>query len=97
MLATIARRVPVMATRDGSWQDSCAWPFSTLISTSAGLAIDSVPFGPLTPTLSAWTFSSTPFGRVIGFLATRDMCVTPLGHEAQDFTADALLARLRIG
>src|SRR5690606_13344390 len=77
--------------------DSCAWPFSTLIWTSAGLAIDSVPFGPLTLTLSAWTFSSTPLGRTIGFLATRDMFVTPLGHEAQDFTVDALLARLRVG
>src|SRR5690606_7701383 len=97
MFATIARRVPVMAMRSGSLVDSCAWPFSTLISTSAGLAIDSVPFGPLTLTVSAWTFSSTPFGRAIGFLATRDMFATPLGHEAQDFTADALLARLRVG
>src|SRR5690606_7262829 len=97
MLATIERRVPVMAIRSGSAFDSCAWPFSTLIWTSAGLAIDSVPFGPLTLTLSAWTFSSTPLGRTLGFLATRDMFVTPLGHEAQDFTADALLARLRVG
>ena len=72
-------------------------PFSILTSTPAGLAIDRVPFGPLTLTLSAWTFSSTPLGRAIGFLATRDMVVTPLGHEAQDFAADALLARLRVG
>src|SRR5690606_7674935 len=97
MFATIARRVPVMAMRSGSLVDSCAWPSSILISTSDGFAIDSVPFGPLTLTVSAWTFSSTPFGRAIGFLATRDMSATPLGHEAQDFTADALLACLRIG
>src|SRR3546814_11905328 len=84
MLAMIARRVPVMATFSASLVDSCAWPFSILTSMSADLAIDSVPFGPLTLTLSAWTFNSPPFGRAIGFLATRDISMTPLGHEAQD-------------
>src|SRR5690606_6379690 len=97
MLATIARRVPVSAIRAGSFADSDALPSSMFTWISAGLAIDSVPFGPLTLIDSAWAFSSTPLGRAIGFLAMRDMCVTPLGHEAQDFTADALLARLRIG
>src|SRR3546814_393171 len=97
MLAMIARRVPVMATFSASLVDSCAWPFSILTSTSAGLAIDSVPFGPLTLPLSAWTFNSTPFGRAIGFLATRDISMTPLGHEAQAFTADAPLAPPRVG
>src|SRR6478672_7041454 len=97
MLARIARRVPAIGTSIGSLADSTAWPSSTLTSTPAGLAIDSVPFGPLTLTESAWMFSSTPLAMATGFLATRDMFVTPLGHEAQDFTADALLARLRIG
>src|SRR3546814_11459139 len=96
MFAMITRRVPVMATFSASPVDSCAWPFSILTSTSAGLAIDSVPFGPLTLTLSAWTFNSTPFGRAIGFLATLDISMTPLGHEAQDSTAHALLARNRM-
>src|SRR5690606_42134604 len=97
MFATIARRVPVSGTSDGSWADSCAWPSSMTMAIPAGLAIDRVPLGPLTVTFSGWTFSSTPLARAIGFLATRDMVVSPLGHEAQDFTADALLARLRIG
>src|SRR3546814_20160309 len=97
MLAMIARRVPVMATFSASLVDSCAWPFSILTSMSADLAIDSVPFGPLTLTLSAWTFNSPPFGRALGFLATRDISMTPLGHEEQDFTADALLTRPRVG
>src|SRR5690606_4782782 len=57
---------------------------------------DSVPFGPLTMISLAWMFTSTPLGRAIGFLAIRDMSVSSSGHEAQDFTADALLARLRI-
>src|SRR6478672_1256922 len=97
MLARIARRVPAIGTSIGSLADSTAWPSSTLTSTPAGLAIDSVPFGPLTLTESAWMFSSMPFARATGFLATRDMFVTPLGHEAQDLAADALLARLRVG
>src|SRR3546814_17640793 len=97
MLAMIARRVPVMATFSASPVDSCAWPFSILTSMSADLAIDSVPLGPLTLTLSAWTFNSTPFGRAIGFLATRENSMHPLGPDAQDFTAYALRARLRVG
>src|SRR5690606_4673379 len=96
-LATIERRVPVRAMRDGSLAENSALPSSMLTWMSAGLAIDSVPFGPLTLIDSAWALSSTPLGRATGFLAIRDMRVTPLGHEAQDFTADALLARLRIG
>src|SRR5690606_38875837 len=97
MFATIARRVPVSGTSDGSLADSCAWPSSMTMAIPAGLAIDRVPLGPLTVTISGWMFSSTPLARTIGFLATRDMVVTPLSHEAQDFAADALLARLRIG
>ena len=54
-----------------------------------------VPFGPLTLIGFRLDVSSTPLGWATGFLATRDMVVTPLGHDAQDFTADALLARLR--
>src|SRR5690606_1792098 len=97
MLATTERMVPVIATWDGSAGDSSALPSSIRISTPAGLATDSEPFGPLTLTDSASAFSSTPLGRGMGFLAMRDMRVTPLGHEAQDLAADALLARLRIG
>src|SRR5688500_13147023 len=97
MFARMARSVPASGTGEGSSAGTCAVSFSSLMSTSAGLAIDRVPFGPLTLTFSGWTFISMPFARATGFLATRDMCVTPLGHEAQDFTADALLARLRIG
>src|SRR5690606_24006137 len=97
MLATIARSVPVRAMCEGSLAESSALPPSIRTSMPAGLTTDSVPFGPLTLTEPGWAFTSTPFGRGIGFLAMRDMCVTPLGHEAQDFSADALLARLRIG
>src|SRR5688572_12172438 len=97
MFARMARSVPASGTSEGSLADTCAVSFSTLMSTPAGFAIDRVPFGPLTLTFSGWTFISMPFARAIGFLATRDMCVTPLGHEAQDFAADALLARLRVG
>src|SRR5512138_3031341 len=97
MLATIERRVPVRAIWDGSLAENSALPSSMLTWMSAGLGTDSVPFGPLTLIESAWALISTPLGRGMGFLAMRDMRVTPLGHEAQDFTADALLARLRIG
>src|SRR4051812_8800666 len=97
MLARIARSVPAIGTSDGSLDDICAWPSATTTSTPAGLAIDSVPFGPLTLMLSAWTVTSTPLAMATGFLATRDMIVTPLSHEAQDFAADALLARLHVG
>src|SRR5690606_42116788 len=96
MLATIERRVPVSATCAGSLADNCALPSSMLIWMSAGLATDSVPFGPLTLIDSAWALISTPLGSGIGFLAMRDMVLTPLGHDAQDFTADALLSRMRI-
>src|SRR5690606_5768770 len=97
MLATIARRVPVSGTSAGSLADRRALPSSTLISMPAGLATLRVPFGPLTLMVSGWTLSSTPLARATGFLATRDMVVSPLGHDAQDFAADALLARLRVG
>src|SRR5690606_26333873 len=99
MLARMARTVPVMAISDGSAADSTAWPSSMAIFTPAGLASDRVPFGPLAVTLVSWMFSSTPFGRAIGFLATRDMVVVllRLGHVAQDFAADAGVARLLVG
>src|SRR5690606_4302529 len=97
MLATIERRVPVSAIWEASAADRWALPSSMRTSMPAGLATLRVPFGPLTLIDSAWALISTPFGRAMGFLAMRDMCVTPLGHEAQDLAADALLARLRIG
>src|SRR5690606_19187126 len=97
MLATIERRVPASGTSAGSAAESWAWPSSTLTSMASGLSSASLPFGPVTDTAPGWMFSSTPFGRAIGFLATRDMFPAPLGHEAQDLAADALLARLRIG
>src|SRR5690554_2636649 len=97
MLATIERRVPVSAIWEASAADRWALPTSMRTSMPAGLATLRVPFGPLTLIDSAWALISTPFGRAMGFLAMRDMCVTPLGHEAQDLAADALLARLRIG
>src|SRR5690606_3211095 len=97
MLATMERTVPVMAMCSGASGDSCTWPSSTFSSTPAGMAIDRLPFGPLAAIWPSWVFSSTPFGRAIGFLAIRDIAVPPLGHEAQDLAADALLARLRIG
>src|SRR5688572_12209678 len=97
MLARIARRVPVSGISAASSVENTAWPSSTLTAIPAGLTTVSVPFGPLALIESAWTFSSTPLARATGFLATRVMSVPPLGHEAQDFTADALLARLRIG
>src|SRR5688572_32831916 len=93
----MARRVPVSGISAASSVENTAWPSSTLTAMAAGLATDRVPFGPLALIDSAWMFSSTPFGRATGFLATRDMSIPPLSHEAQDFTADALLARLRIG
>src|SRR6476659_2461873 len=97
MLARIARRVPASGTRLSSLADNWALPSSTLTSMPFGLAIDNVPFGPLTLTLSDWMLNSTPLGRAIGFLATRDMCATPLGHEAQDFAAHAFLACAGVG
>src|SRR5690554_1036138 len=97
MLAITERMVPVMAMSAGVAGDSTAWPSSMSSTTPEGMAIDRLPFGPFVATVPSWTFSSTPFGRVIGFLAIRDIAVTPLGHEAQDLAADALLACLRIG
>src|SRR5690606_21152448 len=95
MFATIARRVPVSGTSDSSAADRVATPSATDTSMPSGLSIDRAPFGPLTAMLVGWMFSSTPLPRAIGFLATRDIAVAPLGHEAQDFAADALLARLQ--
>src|SRR5690606_4439618 len=97
MLATIERRVPVSGTSSASLVDRVATPSWTLTSMPSGLAIDRLPFGPFTPTRSAWMLNSTPLATAIGFLATRDMFAAPLGHEAQDLTADALLARLGVG
>src|SRR5690606_4374532 len=97
MLAITERMVPVMAMSDGVAGDSTAWPSSILNSTFEGMAMDSAPLGPLAAMVPSWTLSSTPLGSVIGFLAIRDIVVPPLGHEAQDLAADALLARLRIG
>src|SRR5690606_2212139 len=97
MLAMIERMVPVIAMSLAVAGDTTAWPSSMLNSTPAGMAIDSEPLGPLAAIVPSWVFSSTPFGRAIGFLAIRDIAVTPLGHEAQDLAADALLARLRVG
>src|SRR5690554_692952 len=97
MLAMTERMVPVTAMSAGVAGDSTAWPSSILNSTPAGIAIDRLPFGPLVATVPSWIFSSTPFGRTIGFLAIRDIAVTPLGHEAQDLAADAVLACLRVG
>src|SRR5690625_2217991 len=97
MLSTIDRMVPVIAMSDGCTGASSMVPSSTLMSTPSGRATDRVPFGPLTLISPDWMFTSTPLGRASGFLAIRDMSVSSSGHEAQDFTADALLARLRIG
>src|SRR5690606_30021094 len=97
MLATMERRVPARAICPGSSAENSALPSSIVTWMWAGLAIDSVPLGPLTLISSDCALSSTPLGRATGFLAMRDMRVTPLGHEAQDFAADALLARLRVG
>src|SRR6476661_4412024 len=97
MLARIARSVPAIGTSDASLADICACPFSTTTSTPSGLPIDHVPFGPLTLMLPPWTLISTPLAIATGFLATRAMFVTPLRHEAQDFAADALRARLHVG
>src|SRR5690606_36711098 len=89
--------VPVSGTRLASLVDGEATTSWTLTSIPSGLAIDRMPFGPFTPTRSAWMLNSTPLATAIGFLATRDMFSAPLGHEAQDLTADALLARLGVG
>src|SRR6478672_1973925 len=97
MLATIARRVPVSGTSEASLADSWALPSSMLTSMPTGLTTLRVPFGPFTLINSGCTLSSTPLAMATGFLATRDMVVTPLGHDAQDFTTDALQARLRVG
>src|SRR5688572_19696610 len=97
MLARIARSVPVSGISSALSVENVASPLSTDRLMPAGLAMLRVPFGPLVLIDSAWMLSSTPFGRATGFLATRDISIPPLGHEAQDFTADALLARLRIG
>src|SRR5690606_20857192 len=91
------RTVPVMAIWCGSTGASTTLPSSTLISMPSGRAMDSEPFGPFTLSNASWMVRSTPLGRGIGFLAIRDILFSPSGHEAQDFTADALLARLRIG
>src|SRR5690606_31603327 len=97
MLAMIERIVPVSATLAGAAALRTAWPSSILISTPSGCAIERLPLGPFTVTLPDWMSIWTPLTMTIGLLAIRDMLVTPLCHEAQDFTADALLARLRIG
>src|SRR5690606_31565911 len=97
MFAITERMVPVMARSSGVTGDRVAWPSSTFISTLAGIAIERLPLGPFVVMVPSWIFSSTPFGRAMGFLAIRDIAVTPLGHEAQDFATDALLARLRVG
>src|SRR5580765_233153 len=97
MFASTARAVPANFVVSTSVEASRTSLPLTLISTPAGRANDSVPFGPFTVTASPATFSSTPFGSAIGFLATLDMMILRLHHGADDFAADALRARLRVG
>src|SRR5579883_3335491 len=97
MLASTARAVPASLTASASLAFSCTSLPSTPTSTPAGTANDNVPFGPFTVTASWATLNSTPLGSAIGFLATLDMMVLRLRHGADDFAANALRARLRIG
>src|SRR5262249_37392039 len=98
MFASSARAVPAILVLPASFDFSCTSEPCTPLSTPCGAANCSVPFGPLTVTASLPTLHSTSFGRAIGFFATRDMSISPeSGDGADDFAADALLARLRVG
>src|SRR5215831_14025753 len=60
-----------------------------------------VPFAPLIVTVSAASVAVTPCGKVTGCLATRDIvaissCAPLLRHDANDFAAVALSARLTV-
>src|SRR5690606_39157155 len=68
-----------------------------LMSMPVGRGPFRLPLGPLTWICCSLTDSSTPLGRVIGFFATRDMSIVSLCHDGEDFAAQALLARMRIG
>src|SRR5215471_14108418 len=97
MLASSARAVPAILESPASFDFSCTSEPCTPISTPRGAANCNVPFGPFTVTASLAILHSTPFGNAIGFLATRDIVVLQLRDGADDFAADALLARLRVG
>src|SRR5690554_3311288 len=97
MLLISERSVPAMAQ---SWPDctpSWTLPLSMLMSMPVGRGPFRLPLGPLTWICCSLTDSSTPLGRVIGFFATRDMSIVSLCHDGEDFAAQALLARMRIG
>src|SRR5882724_1111329 len=99
MLATSARMVPDMASAwlelPSALHTSCSPSFSTATLGSAARAM--VPSGPLIEIWPAATLTSTPLGSAIGYLAMRDMGVRSSGHDAEDFAADAVGARLAVG
>src|SRR5262245_20333390 len=68
---------------------------SCLNAMPGGSAWRSLPFGPCTSTAPSDTCTLTPAGIGMGFLPIRDMVNSP--DVAEDFAADALLARLAAG
>src|SRR5262249_33419011 len=106
MLATSARMVPDMASAwfesPSALMTSCSPSFFTSTFGSDERAM--VPSGPFTEMLPLARFTSTPLGSGTGYLAILDMavsigcgCGASLGDDAEDFTADAVGARLAVG
>src|SRR5262245_51542970 len=98
MLATSARMVPDMALAWFELPSALKTMFSPsfFTSTFGSAARAMVPSGPFTEICPPASVSSTPFGSGTGYLAMRDM-VPPLRHDAKDFAADAVGARLAVG
>src|ERR1700709_2697496 len=101
MFATRARIVPdiAFASRLSSAGAKLSVPLSFATVTSGLAACVTVPSGPFTVMTSPLRATSAPCGSVIGLLPTRDMFLLlfGLGDVAEDFAADAGLARLAVG
>src|SRR5688572_13861804 len=98
MPATSARMVPDIALAWLELPSALNTTASPLFSTATfGLAASAtVPSGPFTEIWSEAMFTSTPLGSATGYLAMRDILLS-LSHNAENFAADAVGARLAIG
>src|SRR5262245_12229047 len=97
MLATSARMVPDMASAwfelPSALNTICSPSFFTSTFGSAERAM--LPSGPFTEMLPPARLTSTPLGSGTGYFAMRDMATS--GHDAEDFAAHAVGARLAVG
>src|SRR5215475_4594446 len=96
MLATSARSVPCSAPASAfAALNLSSSPFFSIV-TSGPKVRDSVPSGPFTEISPAASVTSTFGGSLTGLLPIRDMALSALRDDAEDFAADTRGARLAV-